>query len=298
MEQLNNEFKTWLQTLGFAASTVKSFPMYTAEMLQYCEANNLTTVKQITAELIQDFFFHWKNRRNKTTGGGLSENHVKKGVTAFNNFIKFLKLAKNHPIKLKLESEKLVLKIPQVLTVQEIQALYEATENSTKRVNTTAYGQRDRAMLAVFYGCGLRRNEGNNLLVSDILTERKLIFVRKGKGSKERFVPIAEKGMQDIEEYLHYGRKYFMEQRQKPQKPQTEYFFINIEGQPMQDFSQRISLLKEEAGIHKKVSLHTFRHSIATHLMQSGMDMEQIKKFLGHASLESTQIYTHIVNEL
>lgn len=300
MQKLNEEYKTWLKTLGFADSSVKSFPMYTAEMLTYLTEKE----KAITAESIQEFFFQWKKRKNKRTGAGLSQNHISKGTTAINNFIKFLKLTGKQYIDLKLEREKIQQKIPQVLTVQEIQALYEATYNNTRRVNTTAYAQRDRAMLAVYYGCGLRRNEGNNLLISDILTEKKLIYVRKGKGSKERFVPIAEKGMQDIQEYLQYGRKWFLEKRQKQINPnRTENkshsapLFINMNGEAMQDFTARIRQLKGEAGIQKNISLHTFRHSIATHLLQGGMEIEQIKKFLGHASLESTQLYTHIINE-
>jgi len=294
MQKLNEEYKTWLKTLGFADSSVKSFPMYTAEMLHCFEIKG---IKGITAETIQGFFFQWKERKNKRTGAGLSQHHINKGITAINNFIKFLKVTGKQPIELKLEREKIQNKIPQVLTLEELQSLYEATHNNIKKVNTSAYGQRDRAMLAVYYGCGLRRNEGNNLLISDILMEKKLIYVRKGKGSKERFVPIADKGIQDIQEYLNYGRKYFLEPRQKQNKPESEHFFINIEGEPMHNFTARIRQLKEVSGIQTNISLHTFRHSIATHLLQQGMDIEQIKKFLGHASLESTQLYTHIINE-
>jgi site-specific recombinase XerD len=151
-------------------------------------------------------------------------------------------------------------------------------------------------MLAIYYGCGLRRSEGTSLVVSDIQLEKKLIFVRKGKGSKERFVPIAEKGLQDIQEYLNYGRKRFM--KQSPTAKMEEAFFINLWGEPMHDFTTRLRALKEEANITKPFSLHTFRHSIATHLLQSGMDIEHIQKFLGHSSLESTQLYTNIIHEL
>lgn len=298
MKELKEEFKTWLKTLGFANSTVKSFPQYVNEMLLYFEQNNITEANQITAEAIQHFFFQWKNRKNKTTGAGLSQNHIQKGITAINNFIKFLKVTGKQSIHLQLEREKIPVKIPQVLTQAEIKSLYEATYNNTRRVNIKAYAQRDRAMLAVYYGCGLRRDEGGNLLVSDVLKDKKMLFVRKGKGNKERFVPIAEKGLQDIKEYLNDGRKWFLKKRQKKNMPVSENFFINVDGGPMRDFTQRIRQLTQDAGITKQFGLHTFRHSIATHLLQSGMDIEQIKKFLGHASLESTQIYTHIINEL
>lgn len=297
--KLKTSFREWLRLLGFAASTVKSFPNYIEEMLHYFEANNITEAKDITAEAIKTFFFQWKNRKNKTTGAGLSPNHVNKGITAINNFVKFLYKTGKIKENFKLGREQPVpVKIPEVLTQAEIKAMYKATYNTGKRVNETAYGQRDRAMLAIYYGCGLRRNEGNNLQPGDIITDKNILLVRKGKGNKERFVPIAAKGMQDIQDYLSYGRKWFLEQRQKPEKPETESFFINMYGEPMREHTQRIRALKEEAGINKKVSLHTFRHSIATHLLQGGMDIEQIKKFLGHSGLESTQIYTHIINEL
>lgn len=304
MKELNQEFKTWLKTLGFADNSVKSFPLYSGELIQFLIDQGLEESGQITAELIRNFFFQWKNRKNKRNGAGLSENHISKGVTVLNNFVKFLNTTSRCNIDLKLERQKVNYKTPTVLTLDEIKALYEATYHNHRRINLTAFGQRDRAMLAIFYGCGLRRNEGRNLLLSDILLDKKMLLVRKGKNSKERFVPIADKGLQDIEEYLAYGRKWFLKQLYsnrysitKTVTP-TEYFFINTEAEPMKDFGQRIRCLLEDTGINKKVSLHTLRHSIATHLLQGGMDIEQIKKFLGHSSLDSTQIYTHVMNEL
>ena len=111
MKELNNEYKIWLQTLGFAASSVKSLPMYTAEMLTWLEQQNITGANQtytefsrsITAEAIKTFFFHWKNRKNKRTGAGLSQSHINQGALAINNFIRFLKLTGKKDISLKLE---------------------------------------------------------------------------------------------------------------------------------------------------------------------------------------------------
>lgn len=298
MKTVNKEFQNWLKTLGYADSSVKSLPNYTSEMVNWLKENSIIDTSLITAESIQTFFFYWKNRKNKRGTGGLSHGHVSKGITAIHLFIRFLNESKNNPIQLQLERDKEVLKIPSVLTIKEIEQLYEATYNSTKRGNTQSFGQRDRAMLAIYYACGLRKNEGVNLKVSDILIEKKVLLVRKGKGNKERFVPITDKSLQDIEEYLNFSRKWFLLPRQKQnQESKTDAFFINVGGNPMSDFTARIRLLKEEARIEKRLSLHTFRHSIATHLLQQGMDIEQIKKFLGHSTLESTQLYTHILNE-
>jgi len=297
MKDLNKDFTNWLETLGFAESSVKSFPIYSKELISYLEAKEITKPTEITAESINDFFFYWKNRKNKTRGGGLSKNHINKGITVIKLFLKFLKKTKNHTVYVKLERESQISKTPNILTLKEIHQLYEATYQSTKQGNTKAFGQRDRAMIAIYYGCGLRKNEGINLTINDILIEKKMILVRKGKGNKERFVPLTDNSLNDIEEYLNSGRNWFLEKRQKSEKKESTYFFINIFGQPMQSFTARLQHLKDEARITKGASLHTLRHSIATHLLQSGMEIEQIQKFLGHASLESTQIYTHIINE-
>lgn len=304
MKGIIEDFRTWIKTLGYSDSSAQSFPRYTTEFITWLTAQGIERADQITAQHVRDYFFQWKNRKNKRTGAGLSQNHINSAVTSLNNFVKFLKMTNRSTIDLKLEHVRVDFKPPSVLTLDEIRSMYEATFTNNRVINTTAYGQRDRAMLAIYYGCGLRRNEGANLLLSDILHDKKLIHVRKGKGSKERFVPIADKGFQDIQEYLAYGRKWFLKELHSNRYSltknveQTECFFINTEAQPMKDFGQRIALLKEDAGISKRVSLHTFRHSIATHLMQQGMDIEQIKKFLGHSSLDSTQIYTHLIHEL
>lgn len=293
---LKEEYLQWLQTLGFSASSVKNLPQYISEMLSWLEQKNIHSPNEITEQSIQEYFFQWRKRKNKTSGAGLSTSHINNGALAINNFIKFLRVTGKNNITLKLPREKAKNKIPEVLTQQEIKSLYEATYHLNKRTNPEAFGQRDRAMLQIFYGCGLRKTEGSSLEVSDILTEKKLVFVRKGKGGKERYVPITAQGLKDIQEYLQCGRAWFLEQRQKKEKKAAEIFFVNIFGEPMGRFYQRLQLLKEEAGIHKNIGTHTLRHSVATHLLQAGMDIEQIKKFLGHSTLESTQIYTHIVN--
>ena len=154
-------------------------------------------------------------------------------------------------------------------------------------------------MLGIYYGCGLRKSEGTNLIIGDILTERKLIFVRKGKGSKERYVPVTDGNLSYITEYLQDGRNFLLARNQSG----TESFFINQFGGSCSDqaLSARLDRLVKNSGSTglqgKKPTLHTLRHSIATHLLQSGMEIEMIQKFLGHASLECTQIYTHILNE-
>ncbi len=298
LSNLKNPFKEWLQIIGFSKKSIKNFSVYISEMLVYFDNQELTSLEEVTAEKIHTFFFHWKQRKNKRTGAGLSVAHSNAFITSIHAFIKYLKYNHNHSIALVLERDKLPVKIPKVVSQQEIKALYQASYFNIQKTHLVAYGQRDRAMLAVFYGCGLRLNEGRNLLLKDVMIDKKLVLVRKGKGNKERFVPIADKGLQDIQEYINYGRKYFLATRHKKQKVTTPHFFIAMDGLPMQSFGARLAKLKKEAGITTDFSLHSLRHSIATHLLEQGMDIEQIKKFLGHSSLDSTQLYTHILNAI
>jgi integrase/recombinase XerD len=173
-------------------------------------------------------------------------------------------------------------------------------------------GQRDRAIIAIFYGCGLRRSEGKNLNITDIDLQKQLLFVRKGKGNKQRYVPIAAKHLQDIKDYLQEGREWFLMNNDANETWQSKRhgvplvkkinaddtaFFVSQQSVRMREFYQRLEQMKTRAKLEKNLTLHGLRHSIATHLLQSGMDIEEIAKFLGHSSLASTQIYTHIINE-
>jgi site-specific recombinase XerD len=175
--------------------------------------------------------------------------------------------------------------IKTIFTRSEIKALYNACEGD-------ALGIRDRAMLAVYYGCGLRRNEGINIDVSDVLLNKNLLYVSKGKNYKERYVPMTEAVKEDLQNYLDFARPMFLNQ-------QTQALFLSRSGSRLitQGMATRLQKLKEKAGIDKEAGLHTLRHSIATHLLQSGMKLSQIKRFLGHSSMESTQIYTHLSAE-
>jgi integrase/recombinase XerD len=186
-------------------------------------------------------------------------------------------------VRLKLKAEG--SKPKAVLTQKETAKLYEATKEDR-------LGLRDRAMLALYYGCGLRKNEGLAMNQNDILLEKELVYVRKGKGYKERYVPLSGSNKTDIENYLNYSRPYLLNDKKE------NALLLNVNGKRLKTVFERIQKLKAEAKINKPIGSHTLRHSIATHLLQSGMKLEHIQRFLGHSSLESTQIYTHIANEV
>ena len=174
-----------------------------------------------------------------------------------------------------------------VLTVEEVKQLYHA-------IDETPFGIRDRAMLAVYYGCGLRKSEGINLELSDVLFDRKLLYVRKAKNNHERYVPITTANIKAIEQYVYNARPLLIGE----QSNETA-LFISERGRRSDRHTLylRVKRLVEKAGITKDIGMHTLRHSIATHLLSAGMELENIALFLGHKSLDSTQIYTQILNE-
>jgi integrase/recombinase XerD len=154
---------------------------------------------------------------------------------------------------------------------------------------------RDRAMLAIFYGCGLRRNEGVSLDVGDIDFNKSVLHVRKGKNYKERLVPISKTNLKYLTEYVYDHR------RELTLGGKQEALFISyklgrrMHGQSLNLRLKRLQYYSEDVELNEKeIGLHTLRHSIATHLLQAGMKLESISRFLGHSSLDSTQIYVHL----
>ena len=299
---LEQSFREWLNIIGYAEATINAWPTHVREFLHYLEAHNVNSIIQVTPQRTYNFITYIKNRKSKVTGTGLSTNSINKIINSVNAFAKYINATEKHTLDITPKNLELNTLERHILSTEEIKALYEASFNP-HRENTKAMGQRDRAIIAMFYGCGLRKNEGSNLNIFDIDTYKGLVFVRKAKGNKQRYVPIAAKHLQDIKDYLEEGRNWFLmnnysvttiKRNKKKQHTDDEAFFLNQKGKRMYNYDFIFKRLKEESGILTPFSTHTFRHSIATHLLQSGMKIEDIAKFLGHSSLESTQIYTHI----
>lgn len=304
---LEKSYQEWLQTIGYADPTVNNWPSHVHELLYYLEGRGIHHITLVNAHHINDFVFHVKYRSNTARPGALSSSSINTIINAVNSFAKYLNSTGKYVLDLTLERVEDDTPVPVVLTVQEIKQLYEATFQPS-RENPVAMGQRDRAIIAIFYGCGLRKMEGTLLDISDIDLNKNLLLVRKGKGNKQRYVPIASKHAEDIRQYLqegrdwflyeHYAKRYTDKYPKRKEASDQEAFFIGQHGERMMKFYQRLAHLKEMAGIEKSFGLHTLRHSIATHLSMSGMEIEEISRFLGHATLDSTQIYVHLAHEL
>lgn len=287
-QRLVSAYREWLRLLNFEPSTIYYSPVRLQEFLEWIEHQGCKRVDQITGLQVKAYFEYLSHRKNKITEGALSLNYLRTYRTTLTKFTRYLRETGQTFFEVPIQLKGPVMNVKSILTEAEIKRLYAVISNDP-------YGLRDRAMLAVYYGCGLRKQEGVHLEVKDILLERNMLYVRKGKGYKERYVPMAAKVKSDIENYLGYGRAGLL-----GNKKDHGAFFIGRTGNKVLGSSmyERLQTLRSEAQITKPVGLHTLRHSIATHLLQHGMRLEQIGRFLGHSTLESTQIYTHIIHEI
>lgn len=279
-------FTEWLQLLNYSVFSIPALSRTLAEFLLYQEATGKIILAQLMASDANHFMELIQSKISKRSGKPLSNGSINKHIQALKLFSKYIRETGRSNIGFALQHIQETRTLPVWLTIAEIERLYDAVENDL-------LGIRDKAILAVYYGCGLRLNEGACLEIKDIDTTRKILHVRKGKRYKERFVPIAEKNFEEIKLYLDYARP------QLVQEQKHGFIFVDAsKGRIMSRESLyiRVKKLVKKARIEKQAGTHTLRHSIATHLLQSGMKLERIKDFLGHADLDSTQIYTHIAD--
>jgi integrase/recombinase XerD len=271
-------FAEWLTVLNYA--TVQQHYRMIYHFLSCQETNGKFMIAQLAAIDANGFI------QTKTTA---SNNHKNKIIQSLKLFSKYLRLTGKSNIGFALERYSDKRPNPEWLTKTEITQLYEAIPN-------TILGIRDAAMLALYYGCGLRLNEGKNIQLQDINQTNKTVHIKKGKNYKERIVPIAEKNFTAIKLYIDTARPQLINEANK-----NDYLFLGANtGKAMdrQSLYIRVKQLLKKAKIKKKIGVHSLRHSIATHLLQSGMKLERIQQFLGHSKLDSTQIYTHLANQL
>jgi len=299
-KEILKTYEVWLESLGYPKETKESFPLHVREFLYYLEQTGCLSVTDLQLNHRNDYEDYLKSRRNETRGGGLNSHTINKHYVAVNNFMSYLhahnrNLQTLHFRRIEANSA------PVVLTEKEVKELYEATY---ERERTGSYyrGQRDRAMLAVYYGCGLRLKEGTSLDLSDIDFSNQILKVRNGKKQKSREVPIAVRCLEDLKSYVEEGRDWFNythgtnNPNQKKEAVDKEALFLNCYGKRLSKSTVYMTLKKLRARtlIEKNFSTHSLRHSVATHLLTAGMEIETIREFLGHSTLESTQIYTHI----
>ncbi|MBF6653861.1 recombinase XerD [Flavobacterium columnare] len=297
--EIIKDFKNWLDILGYADTTLYNLPNHLKEFLHYLENENINKINLINVQTIKDYYNYLKTRDNQTRDGGLSKAYLNKHIQALFKFNDYLKEHNAKPLPIHLKREEYSQRDSlQVLTQEEIKQLFKATNSSNQQERIR---KRDKVILVLLYSCGLRRNEAINLEIKDILFDKELLFVKKGKNYKQRYVPINQYNLKIIEEYIYDYRPAFKNYKN------TENLLINYRGKPLQGQSlcNRLKILEKVSNIRKappmeglgRLTPHILRHSIATHLLEKGANIETISKFLGHSSLESTQIYTHLLED-
>ena len=211
-----------------------------------------------------------------------SQARILSGIRSFYHYLILDDYLEADPSEL-LESPQVGLHLPEVLTIEEIDNLIESIDLSTKE------GQRNRTILETLYSCGLRVSELCNLKISDLYLEEGFIKV-EGKGSKQRLIPISPRAIREL-------RLYFIDRNQiSIKKDYEDYVFISKRGTNISRIMvfHIIKTLAEAIGLKKTISPHTFRHSFATHLLEGGANLRAIQCMLGHESIGTTEIYTHI----
>ena len=212
-----------------------------------------------------------------------SQARIISGVKAFFKYLIIEDCITNDPTML-IENPKIGLKLPEVLSVDEIELIISSIDLSNKQ------GERNRAILETLYSCGLRVTELINLKISNINFKEGYIKVI-GKGDKERLTPIGSNALKYITIYVNEVRIH-----QKISKNQEDFVFLNNRGSKLSRVMifTLIKKIVDKVGIKKKISPHTFRHSFATHLIEGGADLRAVQEMLGHESITTTEIYTHL----
>ena len=283
-QDLESDYGNWLSCLGYSKSIVRGFPNQVREYLHWLEGCGVMKIEKWNKELVESFISYFKQRPNERRGGGLSQSHINKQIYSLNLLFKYLDLTDRLAVKLELSyEEKDEEKEQKILSREEVKRLYSSCGNDV-------LGQRDRAMLSVYYGCGLRRSEGLRLEVSDVLFERSLLYVKSSKNGWDRYVPMALGVKQDLERYIYGGRKLLRG------KDSGSHLFLTEHGKVAkgQTLMRRLKSLLGQSELPREIGIHSLRHSIATHLISGGMSLGEVSLFLGHRVLDSSQRYTHI----
>jgi integrase/recombinase XerD len=292
---LEESFEKWLRTMGYASSTVDASTRYVRDFLEWLQMQSIKDLDQVDGQVINTYYRYLQSRKNKRQAGSLSVNYIINNIDALKRFSRYLQETGRGRLEINLRLRTTpAVSMKAVLTREEIMAMYAACRTGKEDLEGML-AMRDRAILGIYYGCGLRRSEGIALNVSDVQLKEKLVYVRKGKNYRERYVPMSETVREDLQSYIQVARKKILSFKRI--SPEALFLSMRVQRLCSNQIIRRVQQLASSAGIHKDIGLHSLRHSIATHLLQSGMILEDVSQFLGHSSLESTQIYTHIINE-
>ena len=278
-ESSKKEFKYYLKVeRSLADNSIQSYLRDINKLANYCR-DIKKNEKSVTTKDIRNFISHLVSEKISPR----SQARIISGIKAFYKYLILEDYITDDPTLL-IENPKIGLKLPEVLSVEEIELIISSIDLSKKQ------GQRNKAIIETLYSCGLRVTELINLKISNINFKEEYIKVI-GKGNKERLTPIGSNALKYIQIYVNEVRIH-----QKISKGNEDIVFLNNRGSKLSRvmiFTLIKNILKK-IGIKKKVSPHTFRHSFATHLIEGGADLRAVQEMLGHESITTTEIYTHL----
>jgi integrase/recombinase XerD len=279
-EQALTDYKHYLRIeRGLSDNSVQAYVRDIRKFAEYLEETEQKTLPVKTSETeVREFVY-----RTSNSISARSQARLISGLRSFFDYLIFEDYRSDNPTDL-IESPKLGRKLPDTLSEEDIDAIFSQIDRSTPE------GERNRAMLETLYSCGLRVSEMIALKISDLFFEEGFIRVI-GKGSKQRFVPVNDHIINLIDNYRSLVRSGIPVQKQF-----EDTLFLNRRGRQISR-NMVFMILKElvqKAGVKKKVSPHTLRHSFATHLLQNGADLRAIQQMLGHESITTTEIYMHV----
>jgi len=264
---------------GLAAHSISNYARDVRKLVRFLDAHEMAeSPASIERPVLEAFIYDSTKSINPR-----SQARLISGLRSFFDYMIFEGYRKDNPMEL-IESPKLGRKLPDTLSVDEIDMLIQAIDLSTTE------GERNRALLETLYGCGLRVSELVELKLSDLFFDEAFIKVT-GKGNKQRFVPVSPHTQRYINLYVKEVRPDV-----NAQKGHEDYVFLNRRGKRLSRamIFTIIKNLGQRSGIDKNISPHTFRHSFATHLLENGADLRAIQQMLGHESITTTEIYMHV----
>jgi len=275
MDYLENFISYILIEKGLTKNTALSYKTDLKAFLKYLEDNNIK-LEDVHHQNITDFLWYLKQK-------GLKASSIYRMTESVRQYYKFLVLEnviKVNPSE-NLISPKIPMTLPDMLTPQEVDLLLNSVNGSDIQ------SLRNRTMLELLYATGLRVSELVHLKFENINIEEKFVRIF-GKGNKERLIPFTDKAQMYLKFYLNHR-----------QKSKSDYVFLTRLGKPISrvEFWRQLKNIAITAGITKKISPHTLRHSFATHILSAGADIRFVQEMLGHSSISTTQIYTHLTNE-
>ena len=287
LRSLAGEFFEWMAFTHYSPNTIKNRKVYLDYFFSWCEERGLESPQEITKPIIeryQRYLFNYKKKRDEQPLSIRSQHSRLVPVRAFFKFLARRNYILYNPAA-DIDMPRLGHRLPRnVLTISEAEQVL-----AVPRVDTV-FGLRDRAILEVFYSTGMRRAELMRLGIYDIDRERGTLFIREGKGRKDRMIPIGERALKWIDKYMFEIRP------QLVVPPDDNVLFLTDHGDVFTPgrLTQMVREYVDTADIGKKGSCHLFRHTMATLMLEHGADIRFIQQILGHAKLETTQIYTQI----